>query len=218
MASATCSVVIQPGTISSAYGYKAFLRKVPKKYFWLVVPCAIGSLLGAVLLAKTSNTFFGYLAPFFLLFAVVLLVLRQRIQTRLFAHHVRAKLPQRQVLVRTIGLVTIFFVLAIYGGYFGAGFGMVALGLLGLTNIRNINQMNGLKNILGLSIAPTEIAIYMAHHLIDWSIAPPMLVGNVVGGYLGAVYISKLPERMVHMIIVAVGVVVTGMLFAQFYW
>lgn len=215
VANATTSIVVQPGTISSAYGYKHYLRSLPKRYLWLVIPCVVGSFLGAILLTKTSNSFFGYLAPIFLLFAVVLLAFQPRIHKELFTSKGLALQQKHPVILMCVSAI-LFFVLAIYGGYFGAGFGIVALGLLGLTGIKNINQMNGLKNILGLSVGSADI-IYILHHLINWQIVPLMIVGNIIGGYLGAIYISRLPEKIIRTIIIIIGVVVTAVLFFQFY-
>jgi hypothetical protein len=110
-----------------------------------------------------------------------------------------------------------FLALSAYGGYFGAGFGIVVLAILGLTPIRDIQQMNGLKNLAGLAVGIVDCSYYVLHNLIDWKILPMFLVGNLVGGYVAAVYGQRLPASRLRLAMVVVAVGVTLYTFRKFY-
>lgn len=214
MSNATISLVIQPGSASSAFGYRKFLRDMPNKYYWLIVPCVVGSLLGAGILTRTSNHNFAAIVPYFILFAVGLLILQPFLYKELFSNK-GLKLQRKYPRLLTLSSILGFFLVSIYGGYFGAGFGIIALGFLGMTSLKDINQMNGLKNILGLSIGTVNAAYFVAHKLIAWQVVPLFVVGNVIGGYYGAKYLSKLPAKVIRATIIAIGLSLAIALFMQ---
>lgn len=216
IANATTTFVVQPGTLTSALGYRSYLKKLPKSYLFLLIPGAIGGWYGAVLLRHTTDRMFGHIVPFFVLIGVALLLLQPGIHR--WATKKRAKRYKREHTIVTSLLLTIlFFILAIYGGYFGAGYGIVALGLLGLTMLNNIHQMNGLKNLIALSLGISSIVYFTAHHLVNWEVLPPLIIGNIAGGYFGALYASKLSDRLVRTLAITIGITVSILLFTKYY-
>lgn len=170
MANTTMSLAVLPGSLSSAYEYRARIRRLPKRYFLLLIPCFIGSLTGAVLLLDTSGHIFRLVAPIFMVAAVTLLILQPRIHKRLYRKH-KAMRKHRFSLVCLVGLI--FLVLSAYGGYFGAGFGIIVLSLLALTPITDIQQMNGLKNCIGISVGIADCSYFVHRDVVDWHVLPP---------------------------------------------
>lgn len=83
-ANATTSVIVWPGTISSAYGYKKYLKKLPRHYFLILIPCLVGGLIGAIVLKNTSNSFFRQIVPWFFLIAVVLIAIQPKLHKWLY--------------------------------------------------------------------------------------------------------------------------------------
>lgn len=211
MANATTSAIVLPGTVASAFGFAKHIKRIPRRYLWFNVPVALGSATGAVLLINTPNATFSILAPFFILFATVLLAVQPRLRRKIT---VLRKLGGKNIVMFSF-LVIAFYLFAIYGGYFGAGFGIVALAFVGFSGITNINEMAGLKNIIVTVLGIVSTTYFVWHDLIYWPIVPVFLVGNILGGYFGARYLSHLPQAVTRHIVVAIGVIVTLVLVVQ---
>lgn len=216
LANATTSICVLPGTVSSAWGYRKFIRKLPKRYFGLLVPALLGGFVGAVLLGHTTNDDFGRIVPWFMLFAVLLLVFQPMLHRWLFSRKGLAlERRYKKSVMAFAGLF--FFLVTVYGGYFGAGYGIIALAFLSLTSLRDINQMNGLKNLGAISFQLTAVLYFWQHGLIAWSTVPWILLGNFLGGYFGATYSSRLPTSIIRTIIIAIGVGISILLFIKYY-
>ena len=128
MANTTMSLIVLPGSASSVFGYLGNLQKLKQVYFWLIIPCAIGSLIGAAVLVNAPGNSFEHIVPFFMAFASLLLIVQPYLHKLMYSRRVLS----RHHLV-AVGLMAIaFLILSAYGGYFGAGFGIIVLGLLDL--------------------------------------------------------------------------------------
>ena len=187
---ATIASSVWPGALSSAYGYKAYLKKLPKRYFLFLIPCLLGSVIGAFLLRKTPDRNFAQIVPWLVVIAVTLLGLQPLIHEKL--KHRKKQTKKVRPLYFLI-LSILIFGTAIYGGYFGAGFGIIMLAILGFTKINDIHQMNGLKNLTAVCISLVASIYFIAYGLVDWHYIPPLIVGTVIGGYVGAKYSTVLP-------------------------
>ncbi len=209
IANATSNLISWPGALSSAYGYRDHLRKLPPKYLLLLIPCFGGALLGSYLLTKTDSNQFTELVPYLVLLAVLLFIF----QPFLHRHLAKNLRIHRSAPIIAVGLALI--PMAIYGGYFGAGFGFLMLAFLSFTRIHDIHQINGLKNLASATIT-IVCTIYLGiTGLIDWRYAPVMIVGSLIGGYLGARWAQHLKPAIVHSFIIVLGVVVTITLFIK---
>jgi uncharacterized membrane protein YfcA len=205
VANATAAIITLPGQISSAYGYRKFLRKVPKSYLWLLVPCAAGAFMGATLLRNTSSKRFAELVPALILLAVVLFALQPFIKLQLHRHlHGKVK-NLRPLLIIGISL----FPLSIYGGYFGAGFGFVMLALLSFTKLHDLHQINGMKNLGAVAIAGTSVVTLYTSGLIDWHHGLVMAVGSLLGGYYGSRAAQKVSSHALRIVVIVIGIVTT---------
>lgn len=203
-ANATANIIILPAQLASAFGYRRSLRKIPKRYFVLLIPCAIGALVGAILLRHTSNSFFERLAAGLVLFAVALFTLQPQIQA-----WINRRTHHRQGPVNRLPswLMIALLPLALYGGFFGAGTGFILLAFLAFTNLRDIHQMNALKNLAAAVMALLSIVGLYSADLIDWRRGLIMAVGSVVGGYGGAALAQKFSARGLKPIIIAIGLI-----------
>lgn len=216
IANATFTLAVMPGSLSSAYGYRYHIRKLPKRYYLLLVPSLLGGLTGAVLLRKSTDATFGKIVPFFVLMAVVLLIFQPLLHKKLFSKQGLAiEHKYRKSVLGTVGLFV--FIVAVYGGYFGAGFGIMILAFLGLTALKDIHQMNGLKNLAGMCLGVTAGTYFIVHGLIDWQVLPMLLLGSAIGGYIGAHYGSRLPTKTMRAVIIAIGLCVAILLFNKYY-
>ena len=212
MTNAVIATSIWPGSLSSAYGYRKYIKKIPPYYFLLLIPCLIGSLIGASILKSTPDHYFKSIVPWLVLMAVVLLSLQPRIHNFLKTRHKKSKKHLSTNLL--IIAVAILFT-SIYGGYFGAGYGIIMLALLGFTKLTDIHQMNGFKNLAGVCICLVASIYFIYYGLVSWHFLPPILIGTVIGGYLGASYSHILPANIVRRIIIVIGIIVSAVLFVK---
>jgi uncharacterized membrane protein YfcA len=201
-ANATNTVAIWTGTLGSAWGYRRELRGVDSRVFALIVPSVVGSFTGAVLLAYTPSDVFDRLVPLLILFATCLFMAQEPIQRRFnlsAAHAARSHWLSW----------TMFFqlVVAVYGGYFGAGIGILMLAALSLMGHTDIHQMNGLKNLLATCINVVAAVYFAFAGLVFWRDAFFLAAGAVTGGIAGAHVARRIGRTAVRRIVVVVGFV-----------
>ena len=201
-ANATNTAAIWPGTAGSAWGYRRELRGADPRVYALFVPSVIGAIAGALLLSRTPTVVFDRLVPVLLLFATCLFMAQEPLQRRFnlsAAHAARSHwLSWTMVFQLVVGL---------YGGYFGAGIGILILAALSLMGHTDIHQMNGLKNVLATCINFVAAVYFAFAGLVLWSDALVMAVGAVVGGVGGASIARRIGRDAVRRIVVVVGFV-----------
>lgn len=205
IANATSSLVVWPGTLMSAYGYRDELKNVPRYYIWLALPALLGSIVGAVILTRIDSHSFERLAPWLVFSAVLLLALQSRIHRWLSKQTKRRKIHWHTMPLMCMTV----FPLAIYGGFFGVGFGLMMLAVLGFSSLKNIHQMNGVKNLVSAVMAIVA-TVYFAHEgLIDWNSGLLVSIGTAIGGYTGARMSQKVSAHAVHDFTVVTGLIIS---------
>ena len=209
-ANATNTAAVCPGALSSAYAYRHDLPKEHGLLMLLVLPSVIGGLFGAWVLAATPNWLFARIVPFLVLFATILFATRKRFARRM--GFVSIEDERASAGARIWGFFFQLFV-AVYGGYFGAGIGILMLASLGVMGLRDIHTMNALKTILSTLINGMALIYFMIRGLIVWPIALLMAAGAVVGGYVGARVAKRVNQQYLQAFIVAVGLFVSAWLF-----
>jgi uncharacterized membrane protein YfcA len=207
VANATSSTALFLGTAGGLFGYRRQLAAVKP---WLIrfVPVSIlGGYAGSWLLTHTSDRAFARIVPFLLLFAT-LLFLSQGLLRR--AAGLRDQSPSRAVLW---GGIAFQLGVAVYGGYFGAGIGILMLASLGLIGFRDIHEMNALKTVLASLINLVATVVFLSAGLVDWPRAGVMTLGALLGYFLGSHFSQRIPQVWVRRIISAVGFVLSGVTF-----
>lgn len=201
-ANATSTVALWPGLLSAIWGYRREMRQAEARFFALVIPSIIGGLAGAVLLKRTPQTTFAALVPFLILFATILFMFQETVQRWLRS---REKTRPRAASHWLIGAALFQFLVAIYGGYFGAGMGILMLAALSLLGLTDIHQMNGLKTFFALSINAVAAAYFIIAGLIAWPQAVVMAVGAILGGYGGAGLARRLGPKFARRAVIVIG-------------
>lgn len=210
VANATSTLALTAGTAGSVYGYRRLLGAV-KSWLWRFVPVSIiGGMLGSALLTHTSEKTFSKLVPFLILFAT-LIFLAQGFFRRLVALDENVAKNTRHHTM--IGAVAFQFLVAVYGGYFGAGIGILMLASLGFIRLGNIYEMNALKTVLSSLINLVASIWFIFAGLIDWPKAAVMTIGALAGYFLGAHYSQRIPARRVRQIITSIGLILSAWTF-----
>jgi uncharacterized membrane protein YfcA len=201
-ANATNTVAIWTGTLGSAWGYRRELRGVDPRVYALIVPSVTGSITGAVLLAYTPSDVFDRLVPLLILFATCLFMAQEPIQRRFnlsAAHAARSHWLSWTMFFQ--------FGVAVYGGYFGAGIGILMLAALSLMGHSDIHQMNGLKNLLATCINLVAAVYFAFAGLVFWRDAVFLAAGAVTGGIAGAHVARRIGRTAVRRIVIVIGLV-----------
>jgi hypothetical protein len=169
----------------------------------------VGGLLGAVVLVSTTDELFRRVVPFLVLFATLLFASRDLIDR--FVDR-SAKGEHVSTLGRIWGFLFQLFV-ATYGGYFGAGIGILMLASLSVMGLRDIHRMNGLKTLLATLINVIAFVYFAARGLVVWPIAVVMGIGSIVGGFAGARFARRVDQRLLRGFVIVVGLAVSAWFF-----
>ena len=210
-ANATNTVAIWPGTVGAISGYRRELRAAERWVFILVVPSLAGGIVGAVLLTWTPPDRFDRLAPFLVLFATLLFMAQRPIQSRLHSVSAATRKSKRWL----AGGILFQFGVAVYGGYFGAGIGILMLAALGILGLTDIHQMNGLKSLFGLCINGVASAYFIWRNMVQWEYVILMAAAAIVGGYLCADLARRFGATAVRRMIIAIGFAMSLSLFLK---
>jgi len=202
-ANATSTVALWPGTVASAGAYR---KRFPKDFKILVEMLATsvtGGTLGAVVLLRTPQTTFMRFVPYLFLLATLLLIFGKQLATWVEATFKTSKQPRWMMVVASNFFQ---FLIALYGGFFGAGIGIMMLALLTLLRMEDIHAMNALKTLLNAAINGAAVITFIAAGAVLWPQALVMLGGAVMGGYGGAHFAQKLDPLIVRRFVIAVGI------------
>ena len=201
-ANATGNIITSPGQLTSALGYRNYLKRVPWRYALLLLPCLVGAVAGALTLRHTEADHFARLVPGLVLFGVLLFALQPYLHFHLHKH-IRSK--SRALMPLTL-LSLALVPLSFYGGYFGPGFGFLMLAFLGFTDLRDAHMMNAMKNVSAIAISTASVICLFSAHLIQWHTGLIMAAGAMAGGYIGARGAQKVSSHWLRIIIICIGV------------
>jgi uncharacterized membrane protein YfcA len=202
IANATSTVALWPGTLASIFGYREQLSGTRKYLAMFVAPSFLGGALGAYLLLQTPSKLFGQIVPFLILGATVL-----RASNDVISRWLKQTPDMPRSREWWIGAIFFQFIVGVYGGYFGAGIGIMMLAAFGLLGMRDIHKMNALKATCGACINGIAAAYFIYKGQVFWRDALIMLIGSIAGGYGGASMAQKLGRKFTNGIVVVIGLV-----------
>jgi uncharacterized membrane protein YfcA len=172
----------------------------------------IGGLAGAFLLLKTPAHTFMRVLPWLMLAATLVFVFGKKLTGS------RGSMMARDATTAAILGASVFeLVVAVYGGYFGGGLGIVNLAMLAAIGMTDMHAMNALKSVLGSAVNGIASLAFVVKGAIVWPQAVVMIAGALVGGYFGAHYAQKLPQAWVRWFVVLVGTGMTVYFFVKAY-
>ncbi|WP_298819964.1 sulfite exporter TauE/SafE family protein [Chloroflexus sp.] len=209
VANATNALALWPGTLASVGAYRRELSGQQRDVWLFSGLSLIGGLLGAILLLFTDERQFTAMIPYLLLFATLVFIFSPQI-TRL-ARRMTGNAGDSQ----RWPIIALYIAIAIYGGFFGAGLGILTLAALALLGHENIHRMNALKTLQAALVNGIAVATFIATGLIAWMPALVMTLGAIVGGYGGAAIARRVDARRVRGLVVAISIGLTVWFFAR---
>lgn len=194
------TIALWPGSVASAFAYRRALVADRKQLTPFLIISIVGSVIGTLTLLLTPEQTFKQLVPWLLLCATLIFTFGRNLKLPA-SHHARPVGYGLQLAI------------AIYGGYFGAGIGILMLAMLQLLGLSNIHQMNAMKTILGSAINAVAVALFVLSGKVVWPVALVMVAGALMGGFFGAKLALKVSPGKVRLLVVAVGFAMTGYFF-----
>ena len=208
-ANATNTVALWMGVTASTGAYRRHLDISRRVMVPLAVTSLIGGIAGAYLLLNTPAQTFLRVLPWLMLGATLLFMFGNRLS------HLSGGSIAHDASTTALAVAAIFeLIVAVYGGYFGGGIGILNLAMLAALGMTDIHAMNALKVVLGGVINGVAVVIFVLNGAFVWKQGTVMIAGALCGGYLGAHYAQKLPGAWIRVFVIAVGTAMT----AYFFW
>jgi uncharacterized membrane protein YfcA len=212
-ANATNTLALWCGSLASVGAYRSHLGGQRRALMTLLITSLIGGLAGALILLRTPDATFKLLLPWLMLVATLIFIFGKHL-TALLRRMVHLDINQPQHAGPFIVGVVLQLAIAIYGGFFGGGIGILMLALLTLLGYEKIHTMNALKTVLATTINGIAVVAFVLANVIAWPQAIVMIVGSIFGGYGGAILAQRVPAEVVRYVVMIVGVSMTIYFFA----
>lgn len=204
-ANATSSVSLVPGSAGAFWGYRDVMRDTRGLALAMAAPSLAGGVLGAWLALRTGDARFAAMVPWLLLGATALFALQGPISARVVPADDGARTPRAWL---ALGLFQL--AVATYGGFFGAGMGILMLAALGIAGVRDIHRANGLKNLAAVCINGVATVTFAAQGRVKWPVAAAMALGAAAGGVWGARVARRIGRRAVRAVVMSVGTAIAA--------
>jgi uncharacterized membrane protein YfcA len=226
VANATSTVALVPGAIAALAGYRDEIRHERRWTMFLLGPSLVGGFIGSLLLVTLPGETFKSLVPWLILTAALLFALQPQISKWAGLNRPNrapgdsidgAETPTAEMSSATVSggprgsssllaaAIGFQFLVAIYGGYFGAGIGILMLSALAIMGMEDIHRMNAVKTALNLVINGTSVLVFVASGQVHWRFAAIMAASSIVGGYVAARTVRTFNKRLVRSLIVTIG-------------
>ena len=229
-ANATSTIGLWPGALAAAWATRSERHGQPRWTWWLLPASVAGAVLGAILVLALPPAWFSRLVPWLILGAAMLFALQPWLSTAIGVA-TKAGSPDRGEPSRSKILVAsiLQFVVAVYGGYFGAGIGILMLAVLGCLGVGDIHRLNAVKNVLATAVNGTTAVLFIAASIltggvgggtagagiVSWPHAIVMALASVAGGVVGVRLTRRLPAPLVRQIVALIGFGLAGYYFAR---
>ncbi len=206
-ANATSSITQFPGYVTSTLAYWADIKRMWRSALLLGVVSGVGSAIGALILLAMSNPSFRAVVPWLLLAATALFAAGPWLKPKGTAGTAEEKVSPFALVLQ--------FLTSIYGGFFGAGMGVMMLATLGLTQRGDYHRLNALKNMFAAIIAAVAIVVFVGGGVVAWPQAVVMIPAVALGGYAGVWTARRVPQTVVRAVVIAIGLLLAFYYFQQ---
>lgn len=208
-ANATSALALTPANIASVVAYQREILANPREVAIFAAIGTAGGIAGALLLLRLGDVGFRPFVPWMLLFATCLFAI---------SGHLRAIIAP-VVASRSLGVrltaYALVAILSIYGGFFGAGMGIMLLAAMAVIEAGDYHKANSIKNVVAMMIQLLAVALFIGGGLVSWPHGLVAMTASVVGGYLGVDVARRVPERIVRAVVVTIGAILTVIFFLR---
>lgn len=205
-ANVTNAVAVLPGYVGGSLAYRRELEGQGRRIAALGATSVVGAIFGAWLLIATPGQVFERVVPYLILFSCVLLAVEPAISRRL------SPSSGQRPAHRSLGLHAGQLGTAVYGGYFGAGLGILLLAVLGLGVRDDLHRLNALKGVLSLIVGAASVAYFILFGPVGWSAAGIMVATSLAGGQVGVTVVRRISPTILRWLVVVIGVAVSAVL------
>lgn len=210
-ANVTNTVALSTGLLSGTYAQRKDFN-TQKERLWKILPVGIaGGIAGGLILLNTSESSFNILIPYLILLATILLAIQVPVKNWISSRIEKHKHLKHS----TAGMYILIFLAAIYGGYFGAGLGIILMAVLGLVIDDSLTSLNVLKQAISFSINMAAAVYFMFSGSVNWPVAAVMIIGAIAGGLIGGKLAGKLKPESLRWIVVFIGFTVAMVYFLR---
>lgn len=204
------NIGLVPGSASAVYGYRRELAGQRARLTRLVPASLLGGLIGALLLLVLPASYFKAIVPFLVLLGCVLVSIQPMVQRRVRERRGADHVPGPEHI--SLPVLLAVYGTGVYGGYFGAGQGVVLMGILGLVLHDDLQRINGTKNVLAGSVNAIATFVFIIRGNVEWTPALIIAVASVIGAQLGASVGRRIPATGLRVLIVCIGLVAASRL------
>ena len=211
VADATSSLGLVLAYPAAVWRTRHEIAAVPRRWVWLLLgPSVLGGLVGALLLVYTNERNFTFLVPWLILGGTVLFVLEPRLSRRSSGSSSSRSLPAKLMPLAMV----VTFAVAVYGGYFGAGIGILMISALTLFGVGKVDRVVPLKNLLTGCLRGVAVVAFIVEGVVNWKYGVPMVLGGLLGGYVGGMVSNRVPREFLRIVVTVVGFSVA----AYYFW
>jgi hypothetical protein len=211
VANVTNTVALVPGTIGGMWSQRKDFRSQYQRLLKLLPAAIVGGIAGGLLILNTNENTFRSIIPYLILLATLLLAAQGRIKSWVVKRIGQAHTEHHNPLI----MLSLVFLASIYGGYFGAGLGVILMAVLGFVTDDSMTRLNFLKQALGFAIN-LAAAIYFAFSgKVDWMVALVMIFGSLIGGLIGGKLAGKMKPELLRWIVVSAGLIAAVIFFLK---
>jgi uncharacterized membrane protein YfcA len=207
VANATNYLALLPSNAAALPAYREELRGLGKTLLPLLIVSGLGAIVGSLLLLVSDPDVFVMLIPFLILLATLLFASGDALRQRLLS--IAGETKSSHLIYAAL------FIVSIYGGYFGAGLGIILLAIAQIMGFSDFHVANSIKNLLATSFTILSILVFGIGGLIAWPEAMTMMVGSTVGGYLGGRYAKRVNQRILKTLVIAFGILLSVVYFVR---
>lgn len=205
-ANATSTVALWPGSVAALSAYRKRLPRSARVLVTLSLASLVGGVAGAVVLLHTPQATFMHLVSYLFGAATVLFTFGRRLTEKVHRLIKTAGPPSWSAVA---GATLLQLVIAVYGGFFGGGIGILMLALLEMMHMEDIHAMNGVKSLLAAAINGAAVVTFIVARAVVWPQATLMIVAAILGGYGGAHLAQRIPTRAVRGFVIGMGCFMT---------
>jgi uncharacterized membrane protein YfcA len=202
LSNVTSKIAIWPGTIGGSWAYRGEISRQRRTIILLLIPTAVGAFAGSALLLSTPDSVFDQVVPFLILGACALLVLQDKLIAMFFKGERSLDAGPGRILLQIA-----MFLVAVYGGYFGAAYGIITLAVFGMLLPEDIQHANALKGLVAFFVNGLSVAYFAVFADVAWDVVAIMAVFAFIGGYVGVFAARRLKQRPLRLVAAAWGTI-----------